>query len=93
MKGTSALKQFSDNVLSVWRGRKANRGKVVGKSGYGTSIVYLLKVRDEDGMEGSVPFRYHVEAALMLDDIDVSMFKLPPNVTAPPDKGHWTDNY
>jgi len=85
LKGTSAIKQFTDNTLSVWRGRKADRSKVVGNDGYGTSIVYLLKVRDEDGMEGRVPFRYDVEAALMLDDNVSSMF----TNTGP--KQHWTE--
>jgi hypothetical protein len=88
VKGTSALKQYADNVLSVWRGRRAARDKVVNVDGYGTTIVYLLKVRDEDGQEGRVPFRYDVDAALMLDDSPQQLFTNKPSV-----KEHWTDGY
>lgn len=62
LKGTAALKQVADSVLSVWRPRKADRSDVQ-SGGFGVSHVYSLKARDDYSTEGSVAFKYVIESA------------------------------
>jgi KaiC/GvpD/RAD55 family RecA-like ATPase len=62
LKGSSGLKQIADNVLSVWRPRKADRTGV-SVSGVGTANIYLLKVRSDYATEGSVNLRYLIGAS------------------------------
>jgi KaiC/GvpD/RAD55 family RecA-like ATPase len=62
LKGSSGLKQLSDNILSVWRPRKADRTGVV-TSGFGVANVYVLKLRSDFGVEGSVGFKFVIEGA------------------------------
>lgn len=62
LKGSSGLKQVADNVLSVWRPRKADRTGVA-SSGFGTANVYLLKVRSDYANEGSVNFKYIINSS------------------------------
>ena len=50
LKGSSGLKQIPDNVLSIWR----PRGEDNLKSPTSEIILYVLKVRDDDGDEGKV---------------------------------------
>lgn len=62
LKGSSGLKQMADNILSVWRPRKADRTGVV-SSGFGVANVYALKARSDFAVEGSVGFKFVVESA------------------------------
>jgi replicative DNA helicase len=50
LKGSSGLKQIPDNVLSIWRSRDGNDLK----NPQNEIILYILKVRDDEGDEGKV---------------------------------------
>jgi replicative DNA helicase len=50
LKGSSGLKQIPDNVLSIWR----PRGEDDLKKPQNEIILYVLKVRDDDGDEGKI---------------------------------------
>jgi twinkle protein len=50
LKGSSGLKQIPDNVLSIWRSRDGNDLK----SPQNEIVLYILKVRDDEGDEGNV---------------------------------------
>jgi replicative DNA helicase len=50
LKGSSGLKQIPDNVLSIWR----PRGEDDLKKPQSEVLLYVLKVRDDDGEEGKV---------------------------------------
>jgi twinkle protein len=50
LKGSSGLKQIPDNVLSIWR----PRGEDDLKSPTREIVLYILKVRDDEGDEGRV---------------------------------------
>lgn len=62
LKGSSGLKQVADNILSVWRPRKADRSGVVA-SGVGISNIYMLKARSDYAVEGAVSLKFILEAA------------------------------
>lgn len=87
LKGSSGLKQVADNVLSVWRPRKADRTGV-SVEGVGTANVYLLKVRSDYATEGSVNFAYSIDASRfeppdpsMLDAFTAAMSDEPVEAT------------
>lgn len=73
LKGSSGLKQLSDNVLSVWRPRNDDRSDVVDSDGYGNAVVYVMKCRSEYGSEGAVSLRYDIGAAQLVDDKSVDI--------------------
>ena len=50
LKGSSGLKQIPDNVLSIWRPRDGNDLK----NPQNEIVLYVLKVRDDEGDEGKV---------------------------------------
>jgi len=50
LKGSSGLKQIPDNVLSIWRSRDGNDLK----NPQNEIVLYILKVRDDEGDEGKV---------------------------------------
>jgi twinkle protein len=50
LKGSSGLKQIPDNVLSIWRSREGNDLK----NPQNEILLYILKVRDDEGDEGNV---------------------------------------
>ena len=50
LKGSSGLKQFPDNVLSIWR----PRGEDDLKKPQNEIVLHILKVRDDDGDEGKI---------------------------------------
>jgi len=50
LKGSSGLKQIPDNVLSIWR----PRGEDDLKNPQNEIVLYILKVRDDDGDEGKL---------------------------------------
>lgn len=62
LKGGSAIEQWCDGALSIWKRRTDDRKDVL-VDGYGQSIVYILKARDDDANEGRVAFRYHPESS------------------------------
>jgi len=72
LKGSSGLKQIADNVLSVWRPRKKDRGDVVDEGGLGASVIYVLKCRSEYGQEGAVALIYDPVGALLKEDNTVT---------------------
>lgn len=68
LKGSSTLSQDAHNCLSMWKPRKADRDDVIDKkTGFGKAVCYAMKVRKEYGAEGSVAFKYWVEASRYLD--------------------------
>jgi replicative DNA helicase/ribosomal protein L37AE/L43A len=76
LKGSSGLKQLADNIMSVWRPRKADRTGVMA-NGIGVSNVYMLKARSDFAVEGSTAFKFIIEAARFEppDPSMVAMFK------------------
>jgi len=62
LKGSSGLKQLADNIMSVWRPRKADRTGVMA-NGIGVANVYMLKARSDFAVEGSTAFKFIIEAA------------------------------
>lgn len=63
LKGSAGLKQLADNVWSVWRPRKADRSDAKVSETHGTAVLYVLKNRDDYGMEGSVAFKFGLRSA------------------------------
>jgi len=76
LKGDSAIKQDADNIIAVYRPRKANReaGKKMAP-GTHQAMVTVLKCRSDDGTEGRVPLLFHERSATYSDD-DLS-FEVP----------------
>jgi len=96
LKGSSGLKQMSDNILSVWRPRKADRTGVT-ENGVGVASIYMLKARSDFATEGSIAFKFILESARFEapDSNMISMFRnamsnvaenpdTPNNITGPP---------
>lgn len=87
LKGSSTLSQDAHNCLSMWRPRKAERDDTIDKkSGFGKAVCYAMKVRKEYGSEGSVAFKYWVEASKYLDWRMQLRLKHPEQET-------WHDNF
>lgn len=102
LKGSSGLKQLADNIMSVWRPRKADRTGVMA-NGIGVSNVYMLKARSDFAVEGSTAFKFIIEAARFEppDPSMVAMFQAaisgekeeigPKKKTTKPVKKHWIE--
>ena len=75
IKGSSSIKQISDNVFSVWRPRTEKREGII-RDGYGTTFVYALKLRDDDAVEGSVALRFAPKSATY-DDMPITKEYVP----------------
>jgi KaiC/GvpD/RAD55 family RecA-like ATPase len=89
IKGTSSLKQLADNVLSVWRKRTDKRENVLDQNGLGTTIVYALKLRDDDAVEGSTMLKFKVDSATYVAPIHEGS---QPSLDTPSQARTWHDD-
>lgn len=90
IKGSTAIKQVADNVLSVWKPRPAERDDVPDVDTHVSgSIVYCLKVRSDYGAEGRVPFDFWMRATRYRDTTTQQALLRKGTTNHQP---HWTDD-
>jgi twinkle protein len=62
LKGSSGIRQWSDNVISIWRDKKRE------EEGENLVVVKLMKVRDDTGREGNCVLRFDPDSQRYFDD-------------------------
>ncbi len=62
LKGSSGIRQWSDNVISIWRDKKRE------ESGEHLVVVKLIKARDDTAREGNCVLRFDPESQRYFDD-------------------------
>jgi len=62
LKGSSGIRQWSDNILSIWRDKKRE------EEGENLVVVKLIKARDDTAREGNCVLRFDPDSQRYFDD-------------------------